>query len=185
MDKISDNELMYMIYQGSEIAFKIFMERYQRNVRYWIRQKYGQIFIPGIELDDFISLGMNALCKAVEEYTPERGVFYSFAKICVLRYVMNKMRDHFKRSREYNYSLDDQINDNFTSITYLDSIESEYFLSRPELNYIIKEEVDNYLNVDDTQKKVRAMKLLGYNQAQIKEELNISDTILRQLIKKA
>ena len=64
------------------------MERYKPLVR----AQAASYYLPGADAEDLVQEGMIGLFRAIQDFDPAKGVFGSFAKLCVQRQVISAVK---------------------------------------------------------------------------------------------
>lgn len=94
MNKYNDQELLYLLYEGEEIAQTILLLKY-RNLIY---KRLKAFRIKKRSLDDYFQEGLMALNDAINSYNPlYRKTFTKYFDLILQRRIINLLR------KEYNY----------------------------------------------------------------------------------
>ncbi len=84
-----DLQLVLAAREGDQDAYDEIFRRY----RGLVRSKTRSYFLVGADRDDVIQEGNVGLCKAVWDYSPDKGAsFHSFAELCVTRQVITAVK---------------------------------------------------------------------------------------------
>lgn len=78
---LTDEELMSCLKDGETDVIEYLLDKYKPLVKRQARTMY----LIGGENDDLIQEGMIGLFKAIRNYRPEEGSFYTFAELCITR----------------------------------------------------------------------------------------------------
>lgn len=78
---LTDEELMSRLKGGETDVIEYLLDKYKPLVKKQARTMY----LIGGENDDLIQEGMIGLFKAIRNYCPEEGTFYTFAELCITR----------------------------------------------------------------------------------------------------
>jgi DNA-directed RNA polymerase specialized sigma24 family protein len=181
---VSDSELLYMIHQRNEFAFKELFNKYISISKTWIFKRYANYSFYKSIKDDLLSIAMYSVNEAIYKYVPTMGPFYPFCKIVVI----NKTYTEF-----LTYSKQKQILSLEQGLLYEDELlfnqmEDESKLLQP-LEYAKNEQMLNeYLYNTATKSKdemnVSKLRLEGYTVEEIAKILNLSVSIIKYILLK-
>lgn len=128
-----DDELIYMCRKGSEIAWEMLEERYRLFIYSWIHEKVLTFRHLTMTVDELHLAMRMSFRQAVEGYQPESGLFYSYAKLCIMRDIISYLRTEMSqqsRQNRLNYSTDEPIPDQ-EGMTYGDLAQGSYWMGDP------------------------------------------------------
>lgn len=171
-----DNLLVYLIQSFNYEALNILVEKYRKNLSSWIKEIINGIqYVKEVDMEYLICEAEIVLYKAIEQYNPEKGVFYSYLKGCVHNSVMNYIR-YNQRTKIYALSLDWEIE---SDLTLKDSLSSTHNMTKIVRRYEIKEELDvltSKINkYNSSEQQIFYLKMQGYTSEQISKltEINV------------
>ncbi len=103
--------------EGNEQA----LEKVFNDYKWLVRSVANNFYLAGGDKDDLLQEGTLGLFFAVTHYDETKGAFPSFAKICILRHIVDAVkRDSAQKNKPlYNYIELDQIEDMATANTPL------------------------------------------------------------------
>lgn len=87
MERYNEEELLYLMHCGSEVAQQCLMSIYYERVRNWVWpfRFYNNV---DAEVDDLVQIGMICVLKALEGYRNDsKASLYAYIKVAVLRRV--------------------------------------------------------------------------------------------------
>ena len=89
MKDFSDEKLVILAKEGSDLAFQEISDRLKETVKI----KAASYFIEGGDRDDLIQEGMIGLFKAVRDFDESKGIkFRTFASVCIDRQIVSAVR---------------------------------------------------------------------------------------------
>jgi RNA polymerase sporulation-specific sigma factor len=184
----NDDELIYMIHQGSGIARSLLYAKYYPIISYWVRKI---VFNPNyfkVDDSDLINNSIILFSNAINAYRPENGYFYSYINIVVLTETKNYMRKFLiKQNDIVEVSYDHQgYLDNEYSLDNL--IPSNEFYSSPSDFYVLKEGIEKLAstpNLTPLEKRIFMLKNDGYSYLEIAQmhslEIKDIDNIIQKV----
>ena len=87
--EFSDEELVEMARDGSEVAIETLLNRY----RHYARAKARSYFLAGADREDIVQEGMIGLFKAVRDFRADRNAaFRAFAELCITRQIITAIK---------------------------------------------------------------------------------------------
>lgn len=93
----SDEYIVSLAQQGSNVAFACIICRYSKI----IRAKSRLYYISGADSEDLFQEGMIGLYKAVRDYNfDKQALFRSFAELCVTRQIQSAVKSAARRKHE-------------------------------------------------------------------------------------
>ncbi len=186
-----DDELIYMCAKGNERAWELLYQRYHSFIGTWMNEKVTTYRYLSVSQDELKQLMIAVWYRAVEEYQPEYGIFYAYAKLCVQREMVSFLRDEMSLSGKLHrqqFSLDEPLHD-MDCTTYGDLIESHYWNTNPAAEFQLQETWSTIRTVIDTQlneleQKVFARQQAGISYEDIASELGISEKKIDNILQK-
>ena len=184
-----EGELFIKMKEGDSAARGRLIEHNMRLVSHIVRKYYSSYQYP----DDLISIGSLGLIKAVDSFSPERGIrFATYGAKCVQNEILMFFRS--KKNQMHEVSLDDTIDvdRDGNPLTYMDIIGTyEDAEERIEINHYIdriRELVECVL--DEREKEIIILRygLKGYKplaQREVALHLGISRSYVSRIEKRA
>lgn len=189
--------LIYLAKENDDEAINILIKRY-RNTIFIVMREYN-LYLFGMEIDDFIQEGNIGILKAIKYFNKEKNTkFSSFVRICVQSEIISFVK---KYSRKRHRILTDAIyNRSFTDIDIDDELLIENICNsdkyNPEKKFFFKEfheklKIFFLKDLSSSEQKVLALLSNGYSYREIcielkKEPKKIDNAIqrIRQKLKK-
>ena len=140
--KLSDEELASFYKEGKQVACDILLERYKPLVS----KLSAPFFLIGGEKEDLIQEGMIGLFRAITDFDPESGTFFSFAALCIKRQMIRAIENS---NRKKHGPLNSYI-----SIYNQDGGENEE-------NYASKDTDPEQLFIESEDTRIRYERLMG------------------------
>ena len=176
IEELNDNELIYMIRQRNEKAFAFLVNKYQVEIRRWLRHIL-RTYPRYQDQEDFYQIALLKLHESIDDYKADQSSFHNYY-FKVLKHttvdVIRSMNTYSRRQDKYMVSLDMHIQEGETNYRLMDMIVDEIPAEEDEQEEHIKE------NVLYTQKRLNplevdilSLRTLGYSYDQIAEKLNI------------
>ena len=177
IEELNDNELIYMIRQRKEKAFAFLVNKYQVEIRRWLRHIL-RTYPRYQDQEDFYQIALLKLHESIDDYKADQSSFHNYY-FKVLKHttvdMIRSMNTYSRRQDKYMVSLDMHIQEGETNYRLMDMIVDEIPAEEDEQEEHIKE------NVLYTQKRLNplevdilSLRTLGYSYDQIAEKLNIS-----------
>ena len=177
IEELNDNELIYMIRQRNEKAFAFLVNKYQVEIRRWLRHIL-RTYPRYQDQEDFYQIALLKLHESIDDYKADQSSFHNYY-FKVLKHttvdMIRSMNTYSRRQDKYMVSLDMHIQEGETNYRLMDMIVDEIPAEEDEQEEHIKE------NVLYTQKRLNplevdilSLRTLGYSYDQIAEKLNIS-----------
>ena len=176
IEELNDNELIYMIRQRNEKAFAFLVNKYQVEIRRWLRHIL-RTYPRYQDQEDFYQIALLKLHESIDDYKADQSSFHNYY-FKVLKHttvdMIRSMNTYSRRQDKYMVSLDMHIQEGETNYRLMDMIVDEIPADEDEQEEHIKE------NVLYTQKRLNplevdilSLRTLGYSYDQIAEKLNI------------
>ena len=176
IEELNDNELIYMIRQRNEKAFAFLVNKYQVEIRRWLRHIL-RTYPRYQDQEDFYQIALLKLHESIDDYKADQSSFHNYY-FKVLKHttvdMIRSMNTYSRRQDKYMVSLDMHIQEGETNYRLIDMIVDEIPAEEDEQEEHIKE------NVLYTQKRLNplevdilSLRTLGYSYDQIAEKLNI------------
>lgn len=176
IEELNDNELIYMIRQRNEKAFAFLVNKYQVEIRRWLRHIL-RTYPRYQDQEDFYQIALLKLHESIDDYKADQSSFHNYY-FKVLKHttvdMIRSMNTYSRRQDKYMVSLDMHIQEGETNYRLMDMIVDEIPVEEDEQEEHIKE------NVLYTQKRLNplevdilSLRTLGYSYDQIAEKLNI------------
>ena len=176
IEELNDNELIYMIPQRNEKAFAFLVNKYQVEIRRWLRHIL-RTYPRYQDQEDFYQIALLKLHESIDDYKADQSSFHNYY-FKVLKHttvdMIRSMNTYSRRQDKYMVSLDMHIQEGETNYRLMDMIVDEIPAEEDEQEEHIKE------NVLYTQKRLNplevdilSLRTLGYSYDQIAEKLNI------------
>ena len=176
IEELNDNELIYMIRQRNEKAFAFLVNKYQVEIRRWLRHIL-RTYPRYQDQEDFYQIALLKLHESIDDYKADQSSFHNYY-FKVLKHttvdMIRSMNTYSRRQDKYMVSLDMHIQERETNYRLMDMIVDEIPAEEDEQEEHIKE------NVLYTQKRLNplevdilSLRTLGYSYDQIAEKLNI------------
>lgn len=173
--KWNDYELLYMIRQGNDTAFKTLIEKYREEIiatiKHYINQNYRYL-----DLEDYYQMAILKLYDAIKGYRPGKRSFHNFYFELLHNMMIDQIRisnARKKRRDRYALSLDMRIEDAKGSYTLMDIIQEPICIpdDQSELYHDITKACRN---MSDLERKIFELRSRGETYRQIAEKLDIS-----------
>ena len=176
IEELNENELIYMIRQRNEKAFAFLVNKYQVEIRRWLRHIL-RTYPRYQDQEDFYQIALLKLHESIDDYKADQSSFHNYY-FKVLKHttvdMIRSMNTYSRRQDKYMVSLDMHIQEGETNYRLMDMIVDEIPAEEDEQEEHIKE------NVLYTQKRLNplevdilSLRTLGYSYDQIAEKLNI------------
>ena len=176
IEELNDNELIYMIRQRNEKAFAFLVNKYQVEIRRWLRHIL-RTYPRYQDQEDFYQIALLKLHESIDDYKADQSSFHNYY-FKVLKHttvdMIRSMNTYSRRQDKYMVSLDMHIQEGETNYRLMDMIVDEIPAEEDEQEEHIKE------NVLYTQKRLKplevdilSLRTLGYSYDQIAEKLNL------------
>lgn len=186
-----DDELIYMCAKGNEVAWSLLFNRYRSFIYTWMNEKVTTYRYLSLTEDELFQVMVPVWYRAVEDYRPDFGVFYSYAKLCVQRETVSFLREEMSiggKLQRQQFSLDEPLHD-ADCMTYGDLVESHYWDTDPVSQFQLHETwttiqsvIDNELDV--LEQKVFTRQQAGQSYEDIANELAISEKKIDNILQK-
>lgn len=176
---VSDEELLYLMMSGSELAFYELYNIYYHLVWKTVYEIVGKESYL-IDIEDVVSETLSVFMKLVYHYRSDRNAsFRTYIKTCIKHRIYTSLKNQYRLSVRNNQIiyLDDIIDDQQSTI-------GEYVLKtsddeRPDVKMMIKEDIEMYnrfslKKLTPKENAVYNYLQLGYTPKDISEILNIS-----------
>lgn len=186
MERVSEEELVYLIHQGSDVALSELLSRYRQFFRAILNQSHFDLAKTAGE-EDLIQEAMVVLTLVIERYRDDvQTTFKTFVRSCVVRRWMSVAKKANKLIRPNSMmtiSLDapirNLINDD-TILTVEDSIPEYYLPYLPDKELIFTENMEMIYyqtkeSVMEYAYDITHMKMLGYSDKEIANILSINE----------
>lgn len=164
MNKVGDDELIYLIKQNNEEAKRLLFFRYENLLGYFlsiIEKKYYQ----HLESDELLSILLHSIEASLKTYNMERGIFLMYLKETFKRFLLKESRD-----------LDLFISEHVNQVGYNDEILYSLTLNDIDSNEE-KIDVERILkiikNKNEEAYNIILLWIQGYKNKEIAEMLNI------------
>lgn len=176
----SDNELIYMIRCGNKEAFDLLSIKYEKIIKKYVYDNFKDSYIYGYNVEDVIQECFITFYDVLYCFNEAKGYFYTY----VIKSIKFKIYDIIKtclrqRNNGFNYMTLDLLDDDI--INNSKSIESYYNYdehTHPINNFILKETANNIFGeksvLDDVEKQVLSLKIMGYSIIEISKKLKIN-----------
>ncbi len=184
-----ETELFLRMKNGDKAARGRLIEHNMRLVSHIVRKYYASYQYP----DDLISIGSLGLIKAVDSFSPQRGIrFATYGAKCVQNEILMFFRS--KKNKTHEVSLDDTIDvdRDGNPLTYMDIIGVEDSTDENiEINHYvgrIRELIDTVLTERERQIIVLRFGLEGFKpatQREVAKHLGISRSYVSRIEKRA
>jgi DNA-directed RNA polymerase specialized sigma24 family protein len=179
---VSDSELLYMIHQRNEFAYKQLFNKYVSISKTWIFKKYQKSRSFKTVTDDLLSIALASIHEAICKYVDSLGPFYPFCRLIVLNRTMTFMTNSYLTKQSYSLEQgilkEDEV--------YYFQIEDETLINQPSESARIDQLIDMYINDTATTNKnedtIAKMRLDGYTIDEISKMLNISPSMIKHII---
>ncbi len=194
-EKLSEEELKINLRkykEGDMIAYQNLIKHNIKFIIYVINNMQRQILSYKLneDLDDFISIGVIGLIKAIENYKADKNInFLSFAKVCISNEIKMFLRKNKKQ--KLNTSLQKVINADSegNNIELLQTLSSNQNIEDDYMNKVVISELKKAVeSLGDKEKDVILMKnginSKTYNQKQIADKLGVSQSLVSRIEKK-
>jgi RNA polymerase sigma factor (sigma-70 family) len=183
----NDDELIYMIHQGSGIARKMLFDKYYPIISQLISKA---VFNPAyfkVDYDDLINNGIVMLTNAINNYRPENGYFYSYIKMLVVTETKGYMRRFLIKQHDLiEISYDHYSNDD-NDMSLLNFIPSNDFYSAPSDFYVLKEGIERFAttpSLTPLEKRIFMLKNEGYSYLEIATMHNLTAKDIDNIVQK-
>ncbi|MDE6952612.1 MAG: sigma-70 family RNA polymerase sigma factor [Erysipelotrichales bacterium] len=180
MERYNEEELLYLMHCGSETALECLIEIYYEKIRRWIWSFQFHDYI-GLELEDFIQIGMICFLSAIEGYRSDKKTSLStYVKSAILRRMSSKValtKDKRIYKEHQLISLDDSIKES-EGMRYDEVIEDTSIVYHPQKIFEVREATKEYLyemsyKASPSEKLVMGYLLEGYNAKEISNILQV------------
>lgn len=176
LDKLTDEELLHLIYNKNEEALDYLIEKY----KHFVWSKAQTYFIIGGDREDIIQEGMIGLYNAIRDYNEDKlASFKGFADLCITRQIITAIKAATRQKHiplNSSLSLDKPLHEDDTERTLLDVIAGSQALDPQEL--LINREKYIYLQLklsellSALEKDVLHLYVEGRTYEEISKELN-------------
>ena len=191
----NDDVIIGLIRQKNEEAYDFLYKRYYKIIRFWISQYKTMLKANRIEQEDVLSIMMAKFPIYLDEYDSNFGIFRIYMKMVTEREVYKVVRDANRNSYKAlttAYSLDQQVNEDDSGLTYSGVISSNYYINEFGNRYdseILQENVKECLNNQkEIEQKVYRLYIQNKSLKYIAEQLGIEvkkvDNIVFRIKKK-
>ncbi|WP_416326486.1 sigma-70 family RNA polymerase sigma factor [[Eubacterium] hominis] len=187
IEKLNDNELIYMARQRNEQAFHYLMEKYRGEI-YQLLRSHLRRRNRYQDMEDFYQLALVKLYEAIEEYKTEQSSFHHYY-FNILKHtaidMLRAMNTYNARKDLYCLSLDMQIEDHKGTYTLLDIVEDHCRIEEDHCPGLYQnvEKVKEGLN--ELELEIFRLRSLGGSYQHIADELGITkkkvDNTLRKI----
>lgn len=176
----NDDELIYMIHQGSGIARSLIYIKYYPIISHWVRK---MVFNPSyfkVDDNDLINNAVMLFTNAINAYRPENGYFYSYIKIVTITETKNYMRRYLIKQNDLSEVSFDHQGHEDNEYTLDNLVPSNHFYSSPSDFYILKEGIERLAttpNLTPLEKRIFMLKNEGYSYLEIAKmhDLDLKD----------
>ena len=191
----NDDVIIGLVRQKNEEAYDFLYKRYYKIIRFWISQYKTMLKANRIEQEDVLSIMMAKFPIYLDEYDSNFGIFRIYMKMVTEREVYKVVRDANRNSYKAlttAYSLDQQVNEDDSGLTYSGVISSNYYINEFGNRYdseILQENVKECLNNQkEIEQKVYRLYIQNKSLKYIAEQLGIEvkkvDNIVFRIKKK-
>lgn len=181
MERYNEEELLYLMHCGSEVAQQCLMSIYYERVRNWVWpfRFYNNV---DVEVDDLVQIGMICVLKALEGYRNDsKASLYAYIKVAVLRrvrYYRGKATDINKLRGQQVISLDESIK-NEDGMCYGEIIEDRSVVYQPQKIFEVRETTREYMSdfrevASKHEYEVMNYLMLGYDVKEIAKIMHLS-----------
>jgi len=162
---LSDEELVMLVRQSDEIAFKILYERYLPKIRTMTYSFQGL----GYDIDDLVQEATIGFFTAINVYNKDFSAFSTFCYTCMRRMLISLLRKAGQKKALPNSSII-HTDESFFELPAIDD---------PETEYIAREDFERLKNRVNTElssfeREVLYYYLLDFDYSQISNTLNKS-----------
>ena len=166
----NDDELIYMIHQGSGIARDLLFSKYFSIISLMVSKL---VFNPAyfkVDHQDLINNAIVAFNNGINSYRPENGYFYSYVRILVFTETKGYMRRFLIKQQDLVELSYDHYTNEENDLSLLNVIPSNDFYSSPSDFYILKEGIERFANspnLTPIEKRIFMLKNEGYSYLEI------------------
>lgn len=176
-ERKNDNELLYMILQQDEMAWRYLIHAYQKEI--WVVVKrFSRKNYRYLGHDDFYQAALVKLSEAVLDYKPGSTCsFHYFYFNALQRMMIDLLRSLNTCSEKMSFqalSLDTRIEDCKGSYRLLDVIAQERFPDQRESKSLYHEIAIVQFQLNELEQAILRLRGLGYTYQQVASELQIS-----------
>ena len=127
IEELNDNELIYMIRQRNEKAFAFLVNKYQVEIRRWLRHIL-RTYPRYQDQEDFYQIALLKLHESIDDYKADQSSFHNYY-FKVLKHttvdMIRSMNTYSRRQDKYMVSLDMHIQEGETNYRLMDMIVDE------------------------------------------------------------
>ena len=176
-EEFNDNELIYMIRQRNEKAFAYLVNKYQIEIRRWLRHIL-RTYPRYQDQEDFYQIALLKLHESIEDYKAEQSSFhhYYFKVLKHTTFDMIRSMNTYNRKQDMlMVSLDMQVKEGETNYRLMDMIEKQIPAKEDTQERHIKEDVlYTQKRLNPLEADILGLRTLGYSYEQIAKKLHIS-----------
>lgn len=97
--EINEEQLILRIRNGEDELFSLISSAYLSVINKYV----SALDCSGVDREDFVQIGLLALCGAINAYDFSSASFYTFASLCIKRAIISEIR-HFSAKKQIPYS---------------------------------------------------------------------------------
>lgn len=185
MERLNDEELIYLFLQGSETAFEILLRQYQYLLKKVLAGYYSNL-LKRVEEEDLLQDAMYTFMFIIYRYRSDSSAaFRTFARVCVEKRWKTRYTYIQKDKQKVNYeaiSMDRQIllSSKWTNEVCLkDILQDKNKMNDPQESLYIYEKMNNVVQTIreshlEQAENITYLKMLGFSNAEIAGKLNLS-----------
>lgn len=180
MNRYYDEELLYLMRCGNELAEQELYCYYYVEVKRWVKS-YGIVKTYCLDYDDYMQIAMLGFYKVLDSYRfDQKASLKTFIKMAILRRLSSslKMKRHNPSAFGLSsFSLDDTIKDSGT-MRYDEVVDGKQNYFSPQQTLVIRETCAVYKkyihkNISELEKRIIFYKAQGYKEKEIAKILDI------------
>lgn len=185
MEQLNDNELLYLVLQGSEIALKVMMDSYRQFFKMVLRNYYSHL-IHCFGEEDALQEGLCVVSTVLERYRGDSSAnFKTYARQCAEKRwcsLIRKTYTYKEKANQYTISLEEplyQSNQDDFSLPMENILADSFVMRDPKGSLYIQEKLENIQRVIKESKgkydaDITYLKMIGYSDQEIADHLQIT-----------
>lgn len=183
----NDDELIYMIHQGSGIARSLLFTKYYPIISVLVNKL---VFNPSyfkVDISDLTNNAIMMFANAINTYRPENGYFYSYIKILVFTETKGYMRKFLIKQNDLVELSYDHYTTDDNDFSLLNVIPSNDFYSSPSDFYVLKEGIAQFAstpNLTPLEKRIFMLKNEGYSYLEIAKMHDLTTKDVDNIVQK-
>lgn len=180
-------ELLYMVRQKDEAAFKLLIRKYEETVRFIIF-KYMRRQNHTMDQEDYFQLALLKLLQAIDTYREDKETSFSYFYLEIIRHTMidyyRELQSYWGTCELYSLSLDTHVEEANGPYCLLDYVKGPQENSERyyEVQHLINETKET---LNELEKKIIDFRSMGYSYRQIAYTLHINEKKVDNTLRKA